>query len=558
MAGWITIAKNEVRKYTSRFRKNRLAFWIVVYSIVITVCVLIPLLTHIFIDPIIQSALTSLGIPGSIPVPPQVVSWLLPVITPLFHLGFLMIFLMSLLYPIQYTLQDLNIGHLEAVLSAPVRPRDVLFGEFIGQIPIFSIGISIGVSIFITILSLLVQLNIFLIIGIILIMILTFLSATWLGTILSAYFAMKFGFSEKGKDRAKAFMMVFGFIMVLPMLLLEFIPLYFPWVLTHPVFTGIMQLFPTSWAADTIFILLFIGTPIFYTGALPFFNSYTIPIMLSLFYFFAFYAGYHVIDRIYSFEMETQSTTVTITRENWFFGFTKRYLGPFFTVQLKEFFRRSENLSRLAYTIAMSVIFPIIMVIFPQMPGIGAMDMQEFQTIMIPMIISMTGFMFAIFFSSYMGSYIMIRSKDMLWIYKKSPRGSNTLPISFFWSMSFLAIFLAIPVSLIIAIVMQLNIIYWILFLLYILIYTFGGLLLAIGVQCINPAYKEKSGKMYVNTFAVMGLLMVPFFIGIFLNVDPTAFYNPFSFQLFITPLLLLALGVLIFYIGLRKLDALE
>ncbi|NHI91619.1 MAG: hypothetical protein EAX96_03880 [Candidatus Lokiarchaeota archaeon] len=556
MTGWITIAKNEIRKYTSRFRKNRLAFWIIVYSIIITICTLIPLLTHIFIDPIIQSTLTMMGFPGLIPIPLEVVSWILPFITPLLHLGFLMMFLMSMLYPVQYTLQDLNIGHLEAILSAPIRPRDVLFGEFAGQIPIFSIAISIGASIIITILSLVIQMNAFLIIGIIIIIILTFLTATWLGTILSAYLSMKFGFSEKGKDRAKAFMMVFGFIMVLPILLLEFIPLYFPWLLLHPVFTAILQLFPSSWAADTILILIFLGTPITYVGSIPFFNTYTIPFMLIGFYFAIFYFGYLVIDKIYTFEAETRSTTITIAKENLFFGFTKKYLGPFFTVQLKEFFRRSENLSRLAYSVIMSLVFPIIMVMLPQIGG--GIDIQEYQTYMVPMIITMTGFMFSIFFGLMMGSYIMIRSKDMVWIYKKSPRGTNTLATSFFWSMSFLAIFLAVPVSIIISVVMQFNFFYWLLFFIFIMVYTFGALLLAIGIQCINPAFKEKSGKMYVNTFMLMGLLMIPFFLVIFIDIGFGTGLSPFSIQMFATPLVLLGLGILIFYIGLQKLGNLE
>ncbi|MHA1894950.1 MAG: hypothetical protein ACTSX4_10645, partial [Candidatus Helarchaeota archaeon] len=138
MAGWITIAKNEVRKYTSKFRKNRKVFWSIIFIIVVIVCVSIPLITHAIVDPIIQNILAEMGLPAVIPIPPEALTALLPWFIPIAYLSFLLMFVMSLLYPVQYTLQELNIGHLEVLLSAPIRPRDMLFGEFVGQLPILS------------------------------------------------------------------------------------------------------------------------------------------------------------------------------------------------------------------------------------------------------------------------------------------------------------------------------------------------------------------------------------------------------------------------------------
>jgi len=552
MAGWITIAKNELRKYTSKFRKNRTLFWIIIISVVIAITILIPVIVHAIADPLIQQALADFGLPISIPLDASIVAIIMPYVMPVFQLSMLMMFFMLILYPVQNALQELNIGHLELVLSAPVRARDVLFGEFVGQIPIIAIGVSIISSVFISIISLAIQITVVVAIFFILIILATFLTATWLGTMLSAWLSMKFGFSEQGKDKAKGFMMVFSVILIVPILFLEFIPFYFPQVLTDPMFRAVFQFIPTSWIADSIFILILSSAGISFVGVFPIFNTFTIPILLSAFFFLTFYLGYSNLDKIYNFESETQSTTVTVIKENAFYRFTKNRLGPFFTVQLKDFFRRRENISRLAYAVAMAIFLPVIMMVTMGTTG----EVREFLNL--GFWIFMTGLMFSLMLGSMLGSTIMLRSKDMIWIYKKSPKGSTALATSFFWAIAFIAMILSIPITIIDALIIQLTFLEWIILFIFINIYTIGALLVSIGIQSLNPTYKEKGGKMTLNVLLTMGILLGSVIFGILFSMLFVRIGWSYDLGFFMIPIMSFLLSLPIFYAGIRHLDNLE
>ena len=53
------------------------------------------------------------------------------------------IFISVFTIPIIQTLQDTNLAPLETLLSAPVRPLDVLLGKFLGMLPTYSILITV-------------------------------------------------------------------------------------------------------------------------------------------------------------------------------------------------------------------------------------------------------------------------------------------------------------------------------------------------------------------------------------------------------------------------------
>ena len=93
MAGWITIAKNELRKYTSRFRKNRAVLWIVIFSVTVLACILIPVIIHAIADPLIQQALSDFGLPNILPLDPAIVELIMPYVMPVVSMSMLMMFL---------------------------------------------------------------------------------------------------------------------------------------------------------------------------------------------------------------------------------------------------------------------------------------------------------------------------------------------------------------------------------------------------------------------------------------------------------------------------------
>ncbi|NHI91770.1 MAG: hypothetical protein EAX96_04640 [Candidatus Lokiarchaeota archaeon] len=550
MVGWITIAKNEVRKYTSKYRKNRTRFWIIIASIVVIICIIIPIITHAIADPLIKQALADFGLPISVPLDPRVVELIIPYILPIFQISMLMMFFMFILYPVGQALQELNIGHLELVLSAPIRAKDVLLGEYMGQVPIVAIGVAILSSIFISLISLLIQVTIIVVIIFTLVILTTYLTATWIGTILAAWLSMKFGFSEKGKDKAKSFAMVFSIMLLVPQIVLQIIPAHFPELLTDPIFRAIFQFVPTSWIADTIFILFLSSASITFVGAFPIFNSVTIPLFLTTFFGLTFYLGYVRLDKIYNFESEAQSTTMTIVKENAFYRFTKNHLGRFFTVQLKDFFRRRENLTRLIYAVAVAVMTPLIMSF--------SMKDAPANIIGLGFWILITGIMYSIMLGSMLGSTIMLRSKDMVWIYKKSPKGSKTLAYSFFWAIAFISMILSIPLTIINTFLIGLDIVEWVVLFLFTNIFAIGTLLMSIGIQALNPTYKEKSGKMTVNVLLTIGILVVLMFLGFIFAQMAWNIRLAYDTGFYFVPLIVFLLGLPIYFVGVRHLDNLE
>ena len=124
-----------------------------------------------------------------------------------------MFFIWFLIIPITTTLRDIKTNTHEVFLSAPIKPSDILLGEFVGKLPFYAIAITIVVGFFTAILSSLgidfIQMRM-----IILVFILIFLSAQWIGTVIAALLRTKLGKTARGKDIGKALAMLLALPMV--------------------------------------------------------------------------------------------------------------------------------------------------------------------------------------------------------------------------------------------------------------------------------------------------------------------------------------------------------
>jgi hypothetical protein len=110
----------------------------------------------------------------------------------------LMIFFYSIIIPISNALKEVQTEQLELILAAPVRPSDVLLGEFIGSIPILAIFVTVVAGLFTAILSPM-GLDLLQIAIMITIFALTFLSAFWIGILIAALLRTKLGKTARGK-----------------------------------------------------------------------------------------------------------------------------------------------------------------------------------------------------------------------------------------------------------------------------------------------------------------------------------------------------------------------
>jgi ABC-type transport system involved in multi-copper enzyme maturation permease subunit len=106
------------------------------------------------------------------------------------------IFISVFTVPIIQTLQDTNLAPLETLLSAPVRPADVLLGKFLGMLPTYSILITVLAG---TFLALFIPFGMTLdqVLLSILIFVLVVLIALWLGLLTAAMLRAKLNRSQR-------------------------------------------------------------------------------------------------------------------------------------------------------------------------------------------------------------------------------------------------------------------------------------------------------------------------------------------------------------------------
>ena len=167
MPKWLVVAENEYRISTSRIRKIRSLFpFLVVGLLAFYVAFIAPRFVALFIDDFLALLLSQAALAMV-----QIILFL--------------IFVYFIIIPISGTLREEQTGQLEIFLAAPIKPSDVLLGEFLGRMPFYAIFVTVITGAFAALLRPLgldlAQMGI-----IILIFVVTFLSALWIGTVIAA------------------------------------------------------------------------------------------------------------------------------------------------------------------------------------------------------------------------------------------------------------------------------------------------------------------------------------------------------------------------------------
>ncbi|NVM03321.1 MAG: hypothetical protein HWN67_13350 [Candidatus Helarchaeota archaeon] len=559
MAGWRTVAKNEIRLWTTRFRSNRKLFFKFITLLITVVNIGLIFYNLIFVNSMRdaqkfeQLFFTIFIIPKLSISPAQTQhaqmlflsanifnSLAIQLTPPIMEVTCFFIFFMAFTYPIQTSIQKLNISHFEIILSSPIKAKDMLLGNFIGRVPIYIIANFFIAPLYWTIFSMIIPLSILSYFTFTIIFLCLFIVGTFLGTISASYISLKLGQSKGGAEKAKAYFFLIGIVIAIPILSFSL----FPYIFIDPNIQFIFKFLPTTWFGDIINFTL-----------LPNFLSLEILILFiglaSIFSLGVFFLGYHYGDRFYSLELGTQTETVSIYQESRIYHFLRFLFGPLFVTQAKEFFRRRENLFRVFYGMILAMLIPVSSAIFTK-------QNLDFTQILSGDIFSkeytmlITGFIFALMVGPMLGSMIMVRSKDMIWIFKKSPRGVSSLVLSFIQVNYFLIFLIIFPIVIIISIFSGFNLLYSIIFFISTNIWVFSALAISIGIQCWRPAFKERSPKMTVNIFITMAIYMPIFFLMIELFNFLSVYTN------LIIPLALLGLSIGMIRFGIKKLNELE
>jgi hypothetical protein len=524
MPKWLVIARNEYRIRINHIRKIRQYFPILVIGLLgVYVGFIAPAVVNLFIDDFIAFILS------------QIALVMIPILMFLF-------FFYLIILPVTYTLQGMQASQVEIFLAAPIKPSDVLLGEFLGVMPFYAIVIAVIAGFFTAALSPL-GLDVLQIGLTVIIFVVTLLSALWIGTVIAALVRTRFAASARGRDIGKALSLLLALPMVAVMYaimgggLLE--------ALADPGTSGtvkaLLSLLPSSWGADLILSFALHPGDIGAVG----FETLTRFGGLLAFFVATLWVGTKVASRAYSIEPTTFTASLA-KPDGVFYRLVKdlgggKSFGTLLVSVFKDYSRRLENLSRIAYMLA---IFVMVNVFFVQ----GDTDPEG------PLV--MAQFLFP-FLAVFMVGQVAVHGKESLFIYKKTPYGVGR----FVKAKLVQGWLVAVPIATAITIVSLLRVpqASFVSFLTYIVLITLlvaANVALALGLALLRPQFsdnaRDQMGSLVLNANVAM-VASIGVFIGFMVVLD-WGIFNTLLMQ----NTVIWVLGVIFLYLGKRNLSRIE
>lgn len=533
MSLWKTIAKNELKLRTNRFRNHRILFFILLYSFfILWAFLLAPLLFDLFMPTLVAQN-------------PDI----LFAVALIIEYGMMAFFLSVIIYPMNIIYRKTEIGFKEIILASPATPGDIFIGEFIGKIPIYLLGVLLIAPIIIGMFNPIINLNLIqniVIYGCITVLL---MFATLLGSILASWLEHKIAKSERARDWGKVILLVLAIFMVAMVYSLQFL---FKFLMDNPNLRNWVMFYPSLWFTNII--LYFIDPILISSYFLNIWGSISLAIIVPL---VVMYVAFKKAENFFTVEGGIERISTIIEKENKFYYIIRKLTGRkwegLINIQLKEFLRKRENIMKIVYTTS---IVGILGVLFPLTFGteIGFIG----ESLIIVILIYIGGMLYGMLF----GSYIFVGNKDLLWVYKRSPRNIPALVYSFLISMFIFNILMALGLTFFFSIFMNFDIFTMLFFFCFYVLNCEIVISQAIGIQCFNPSFEEKGRIMTTNILMLVVLQMVPFqfiFIIMILFFPRPSTHIAAKF-LYLTPLLLVSLSIAIplLYFGIRNLSKRE
>jgi hypothetical protein len=510
---WLVIAKNEYRISTSVMGSLRRHFPLIAGgALVAWVFYLSPMLVQSLVGEFQEMMVSQVAVA-------------------LFEIIMFIFSIFLVLLPVSNALKEEGgVAQVELMLKAPVRPGDVLMGEFMGKAPMYAVYATLATGFFTALLKPL-GLSVVQTVVIILMAFVTCLGSFWVGTVLAAVSRTTLGRTAKGKDIGKAA----AFIMVLPMVAVFYMMMngnIFTLLLdpgTNGLVKALLGLFPSSWAAEVI--VAFARNP----GDIGAVWMLTVTRVGGMLAFMAatLAIGWKITDRAYS--LEPANVGVTVVGRDGFLLRAARLLGGggsfgvLLVSSLKDYTRRMENLSQIGYVVGLLVVMN-----FTFVDDAGGAQMM--------------GMLMATVMALFLCAETTIRGREALFIYRKTPGGVARLmkakllqawlfvvPVMVaIWAYSAWRFDLGFSVPFL----MEMG---------NALLIGMANSAMAMGLSFANPAFHQKSGAYMINfqmiAFMAMGAMIIP---DIFL--DMPWLHMPIAW----------VMGVVLLFAGYRKLSTME
>ena len=473
----------------------------------------------------------------------------------------LFIWIMILIFPISYALQEIKIGQWEIMLSNNVRTRDMMLGTFAGKIPGYGLLIIFMAPIVVSPFAIFYEVSI---VGQVIMYVIIFfvaLSTLFLGNFISTAIQSKLGESSRGEDLAKALSMVVAIVILIPMYGL----MYFAGPLSEVMGMPVWILFPFTWGADLISwsVIIFNGIGMNQATIEAFeqilgLNAITELALLLIFTAAIVALAFTSAGRLYSFEAGARTEKITTVGEENFVlrgirNFIPSSFGVLLITSLKDFGRKAQNLSRIAYGMILAIIFPFIMNYSIGSFGEAPAEVHQF-IVFLSML--MLGMMLAMICGVTFGGLGFLESKDQLWIFKSAPNGARKFAKARVTESLLFAIPISLTPSIIVSIFLEFNILDCLAVIVYSYWSVCGAILFSIGITANNPAYEnQKSSAFILNTFASVFGVTIIFLLSLFAGIGSMMVFENIGIMLIVTSTPLVVIGAIIFLIGVGRMS---
>ena len=429
----------------------------------------------------------------------------------------LVIFLVILVIPLSNSLENVKTDQWEILFSSNVKTRDILFGTFVGKIPIYGLlslilsSVIVAPFVYVYNVSILGQLLMYSIV------IPFAITTIWISNVISTALQAKIGQSPRGDDIAKALSWAMIPIIMIPAMGSMY------WTTQMIALMGLefSMILPSTWVAD---VLTWISVNSSNLPPSSIFNiqsywfqisPYISLILVGVFAAAVFFIGFRSADSLFSLGSGLGSKKViTVGPENFAIRGVRRIFGSTFGVimatSLKDYTRKLQNVAKISYAIFLSMMIPLLLAFGPLA---NVVDDPIFVPVMTCLSI---GMMLGIFGGVVFGGIGLLDSQDQLWILKGAPSGVPKFILARVLSYMMLGSIIAIIPAVFAGVLLQLAVSTIAMIVLYVYSIVVAGIFIGVGITAFNPSYEDSSSSAFaVNTVATIFITMIALMAGL-------------------------------------------
>jgi hypothetical protein len=472
----------------------------------------------------------------------------------------MVLWMFILIIPISNSLENVKIGQWEILFSNNVKTRDLLFGTFVGRIPVYGIFVlalgPIAVSPFVYAynVSILGQLLMYLVIFLFAIV------TIWLSTVFSTAIPAKIGSSPRGEDVGKALSWALVPLVALPAMG----SMYWMDSVVSLLNLDVSMILPSTWSADILTWIAMYNSSLRPSSILnlelhwftvsPFVNL----ILIGIFSAAVLYLGFKSADRLFAYGASPGSQKVARAGpENLFIRGIRRLFGGRFgaivATSFKDFTRKLQNIAKLSYGLFLGILMPLLI-------GFGPFATIVDDPVFVPVMSSlMLGMMSGIFSGVIFGGVGLLDSRDQLWILKSAPRGIPKFIVARVVSYMMLGIPYALLPAMVTGFLLNFPLNDTLIMFIFVYSIVLGGIFVGVGITASNPSFEDtSSGAFVINQIATILIMMILIIVSIIQGVIVAITQSVFGASMLMSSILTPIIGLVILIFGMIRLNFLE